>query len=218
MALAAVEASGEPVTACERGANGHSTTSPWTSKASTAAPMMAPATSPAAIHRNLVRAGGATDGDVRAVSWRDRGRRQRAGERRGGLEPLDSRQQRHRFVPRRAMLDGGRHQLAGRAGVSAIQGRDPRVEQLVPLALPFGDRAARPLDVGARPRMAAVDEQHARPDIDRQFVLFGKVVVEPEDEQFLDAGIPIAVRRCGVSVGTNRFCHLVVRGKACGEL
>ena len=45
-----------------------------------------------------------------------------------------------------------------------------RVEQLLALALALGDRAARPLHVGARARVAVIEEQHARPHADRELV------------------------------------------------
>jgi hypothetical protein len=37
--------------------------------------------------------------------------------------------------------------------------------------------------------MAAVQEQDARPDVNREFVLTGELMVEAGEEQFLDPGI-----------------------------
>ena len=50
------------------------------------------------------------------------------------------------------------------------------------LALLLGDRAPRPLDVRARPGMAAIEEQRARPDVDRVVVLTGEIMIEPRQQ------------------------------------
>ena len=113
------------------------------------------------------------------------------------------------------MLDGRDEQFAGRAGVTAVERLDAGMKQLVTLALTFGDRTARPFDVGARPGMAAIDEQHPRPDVDRELVLFGEIVIEPGDEELFDTRVAIAiwhVRLGGVSIGTERVCHVRVAG------
>ena len=107
--------------------------------------MIAPATSPAAIHFNRVRAGAATDGHVAPCRGAAGRRRQRARDRRGGLEPFDPRQQRQRFVARGAVLDRRRDQLPRRAGVAPIERRHAGVEQLVALALPLGDARCAPV-------------------------------------------------------------------------
>ena len=39
------------------------------------------------------------------------------------------------------------------------------MQQFVGMPLPFGQRAARPFDVGARPGVAAVEKEDARPDV-----------------------------------------------------
>ena len=100
---------------------------------------------------------------------------------------------------------------ARRAGVAAVERRTAGVQQLVALALPLGDRAAGPLDVGAGPGVAAIDEQHARPDVDRELVLLGEIMVEPGEQELLDAGVAIALRHVGPvgrTVGTERIGHV----------
>lgn len=92
------------------------------------------------------------------------------------------------------MLDGRGDQLPRLTGVAVIERETTAVQQLVPLPLPFGNGAARTLDIRASPRMATIDEQHTRPDVDREFVLIGEVVGQTGEEQFLDTGVPIAFR------------------------
>ena len=73
--------------------------------------------------------------------------------------------------------------------------RDAGLEQLLRLTLALGERAARAIDVGASPRVAAIEEQRARPDVDGLFVLRGEVVIEAGEQQLLDLRIAIAVGR-----------------------
>ena len=82
--------------------------------------------------------------------------------------------------------------------------RSPRVErvgagvqQLVRLALFLRERAPGPFDVRARLRVGAVEEQHARPDVDRELVLAREVVVETGEQQLFDPGVAITIRRSG---------------------
>ena len=51
----------------------------------------------------------------------------------------------------------------------------------------FGLRAARAIDVGARPIVRAIQKQHARPQVDGGVEFAGKVVIETRHEQMLDA-------------------------------
>ena len=58
--------------------------------------------------------------------------------------------------------------------------------------------------------MAAIEEQRARPDVDRLFVLGGEVVIQAEQQQLLDLRIAIRLRRaveraCGI--GAKRVRH-----------
>src|SRR5260221_14402671 len=61
------------------------------------------------------------------------------------------------------------------------------MEQLFAFTVPLGDRAARPLDVGAGPRVAAVQEEDARPDADCELMLSAEIIVEARQEQLLDS-------------------------------
>jgi hypothetical protein len=97
-----------------------------------------------------------------------------------------------------------------RSGVTTIECRGPGVQELVAFALPFRDRAPRAIDVCLRPRMPAVEEEHAGPDADGQLVLSCEVVVEAGEKQAFDARVSLAFRqlsRFGEVVGTKRVRH-----------
>ena len=101
------------------------------------------------------------------------------------------------------MLHRGSDQAACRLRVSPVKRRISGVEQLITFSLPLGDSTARPFDVGTRPCMTAVDEQHARPHVDREFVLFRKVMIEPREQELFDARVAVAfwhVCRCRQTV------------------
>jgi hypothetical protein len=59
-------------------------------------------------------------------------------------------------------------------------------------ALAFRNCAPRTLDVRARTRVPAIDEQSPRPDVDGEFVLSGEVIVETAEQQFFQTRFPIA--------------------------
>ena len=75
------------------------------------------------------------------------------------------------------------------------------LQQFLRLALTLRHRAARTLDVGARPRMTPIEKQRTGPDVDRLLILCGKVVVEADEEQLLDLRIAIGFQRTIVRVG-----------------
>src|SRR5204862_7187997 len=81
------------------------------------------------------------------------------------------------------------------------------------LALALRHSAPRPLDVRARPRMAAVQKQRTRPDVDGVLILGCEVMVEADQQELLDLRVAIAAgRRCrGVArrswIAAGRFGH-----------
>ena len=79
--------------------------------------------------------------------------------------------------------------------VAAVERGHAALQQFLGLPLPLGERAARPIDVRARAGVAAVEKQRARPDVDGEFVVGGEVMVEAGEQQLLDFGIAIRVRR-----------------------
>ena len=94
----------------------------------------------------------------------------------------------------------------GFVAVAAAERGDAVLQQLFGLALPLGQRAARALDVGARARVAAVEEQRARPDVDGVLVVGGEVVIEADEQQLLD--LRVAIRcRLGVVSRVSRRCE-----------
>ena len=101
-------------------------------------------------------------------------------------------------------------QPARLVAVAALERRDAGLQQLFGFALPLGQRAARPLDVRARPRVAAIEKQRARPDVDGLVVLGGEVVIEAGEQELLDLRVAIRIRRGVVrarAVGAKRIGH-----------
>ena len=90
---------------------------------------------------------------------------------------------------RRAPRQRVAQQRAGLLHVAAIERIEALVDQGFGLALPLGLRAPRALDVGASAIVMAIEEQDARPEIDGGVELAGEVVIEPRDEQVLDAHV-----------------------------
>ena len=80
------------------------------------------------------------------------------------------------------------------------------MQQLVGLSLALGQRTACAFDVGAGPRMATVEKQHAGPDVHRLFVAPGEVVIESREQELLDTRIAIAN---GTWVERRRFRRCV---------
>ena len=70
-----------------------------------------------------------------------------------------------------AALDGGRQQRSRDAGVAALERRGAGVQQLIALALTFGDGAAGAIDVRLGARMAAIEKEDPCPDADGELVL-----------------------------------------------
>ena len=120
---------------------------------------------------------------------------------------------RERVVERRAAVDRGLQQAPRLAAVAALERRDAALQQLLGLPLPLGQRAARPLDVRAGARVAAIEKQRARPDVDRVLVVRGEVVIEAGEQQLLDLRVAIRVRR-GVERAWRRRCEAdrIMRG------
>ena len=126
--------------------------------------------------------------DARNVRGERGWSRNRRVERIGRRAPEDpatasSRSRRPRYAKRdvggRAPFDGRRQQSPRIRHLAAVKRRGAAMQQLFALPLPLGQRAPRAIDVGAGPRMAAVEKEDARPDVDRVLVTAGEVVVEP---------------------------------------
>ena len=110
----------------------------------------------------------------------------------------------------RAALDCRGEQRSRGSGVAAIERRRSRVQELLALALPLRDGAARAVDVGLGPGVPAIEEEHARPDADRELVLAGEVVIETGEEEVFHARVALALghfSRFGEVVGPQRVGH-----------
>ena len=91
------------------------------------------------------------------------------------------------------MRHGVGEELPGLGHVARVECRPGRRDQFVRRALPFGQCAAGPFDVGAGTAVAAFEERHARPDVDGFFVAAGEILIEARQEQLLDAGGTVAI-------------------------
>ena len=123
---------------------------------------------------------------------------------RADIQQADAVQHRQGLLVRRAALDGRCQQATGTIDVAVVERLQALVHQRFGFSLPLRQRAARPVDVGPRPIVGAIEEQHARPDVHRVFEPPGEVLVEAGDEQLLDAGVAFGVaqrlvRGCGIA-------------------
>ena len=87
---------------------------------------------------------------------------------------------------RRALIERVAQQRAGAHHFALVERFEAFVHERFGDALLLGLRAARAIDVGARPIVVAIEEQHARPEVDGRFELAGEIVIEAGDEQMLD--------------------------------
>ena len=142
-----------------------------------------------------------------------RARRSSEGGRRSRLDTVEPIEDGQRFFRRRAAVDRRLEQTTSFVAFAALEGGDAILQQLFGFTLPLGEGAACPVDVGARPRMAAVEKERARPDIDGELVAAGEVVVETDQQELLDLGGAIRSRRdirvSARGVGTKRIGHRV---------
>lgn len=99
---------------------------------------------------------------------------------------LQALQQRERLFRTDTPLDRTREQTPGVCGVAALKCRDAGLQQLLGFALTLRDRTTRPFDVRSGARVIAIEEQHAGPDADCEFVLTAEIMVEAGEKQVLD--------------------------------
>jgi hypothetical protein len=110
----------------------------------------------------------------------------------------------------RTALDRRVQQASRFVTVATVQRGGALLQELFGLALALGERAACPVDVSTGPRVASIEEQRARPDVDRLLVAGGKVVIEAGEQQLLDFRVAITVRRVvdrACAVGAKRIGH-----------
>ena len=121
-------------------------------------------------------------------------------------EPIDPIQHPLRIVSRRAAIERVGDESAGAGDIAGLERLDALMQHRLRLPLQLGLRTARAIDIGPRAIVMPIEEQDARPEIDRLFVLAEEILVEPGKKQLLDARIAIGCAqrvRC-VRVGTER--------------
>src|SRR5207249_4259685 len=111
------------------------------------------------------------------------------------IEPIQPIEDRQRLVGGGAAVEGGVKQPARLHAFAAAERLDAVLQQFFGFALSLGQGAAGALDVGAGAGMAAIEEEDARPDVDRVVVLRGEVMIEAGEQQLLDLGVTIRARR-----------------------
>ena len=164
-----------------------------------------PASTPVAIHADARRRRLSVGARRHRERGSARGRRTDArGPHARRLEAVRAARAARALLRCRAALDRRRQQRARGAGIAAIERRGAGVQQLFAFALALGDRAARALDVRLGPRMAAIEEQDARPDADGELVLSGEVVIEAGEEELFDARVALALRHFSRFGGGDR--------------
>ena len=87
---------------------------------------------------------------------------------------------------RRALIERVAQQRACAIDFSLTKGFETLMDQRLGNALLLRLSAARALDVGARPIVAAIEKQHASPEVDGLFEFTRKVVIKAGHEQVLD--------------------------------
>ena len=96
---------------------------------------------------------------------------------------------------RRPALDRRVSSCRALLDVAVVERLQSLVHERFGFALPLGLRAAGAVDVGPGAIVGAIEEQHARPDVDRLVEPAGEILVEPRHQQLLDAALPLDVRQ-----------------------
>ena len=117
---------------------------------------------------------------------------------------------------RRALIVAGRGDRLGEqvprgGGLSLREQIVAFLQHRLGAPLPFGHRASRPIDVRPRTRMRSVEEQHTGPEVHCLFEAAREIVLQPLDQQRLDATVATA-RIARRLVVTSRFSHVQVPG------
>ena len=111
----------------------------------------------------------------------------RAGAgRAANIEAIDPAEHAEGDIVRRALVERIAQQLARAHDLALVEGIETLMNERFGNALAFGLRAARAIDVGARPIVGPIEKQHARPEVDGLFEFAGEVVIETGHEQMLD--------------------------------
>ena len=111
-----------------------------------------------------------------------------------------------------AALDRRCQQRPGDTGFAAIESSHAGLDKLIAFALSFGNGTAGAIDVGLGAGVAAIEEEHPRPNADRELVLAGEIVVETGEEKAFDPRVSFALRhvsKFGEVIRPHRVGHRI---------
>jgi hypothetical protein len=84
-------------------------------------------------------------------------------------------------------IDGGSQQLTRPDRIAALECSHTGLQELFAFPLPLGDRAPRAFDIRAGAEMRPIQKEDTGPDADCELVLSAEIMVESDEEQFLDS-------------------------------
>jgi hypothetical protein len=98
------------------------------------------------------------------------------------IEVSQSLEEHERTLVWSPLLDGPRQQVAGALKIASLIRRDTLMETFLGFALTFGEGASGAFDVRTRSAVTPFEKGHARPDVDRFFVVAAEVVIETRQQ------------------------------------
>ena len=114
-------------------------------------------------------------------------------------------------VARAGSFDGLGQEVSRSLEVTRVIRRNPSMQEFLALALPLRQCTSGAIDIRASPAMLAFEEGDTRPYIDGLFVMTSEVLIEPGEQQLLDARLTIdrisLARRSRVGGRAQRFGH-----------
>jgi hypothetical protein len=126
------------------------------------------------------------------------------------LEPVQPVEDGQRLVGRSPVIHRRLEQPARLVSLSPTERGETILQEFLGLSLALGERAARAFDVRPGPRMIPIQEQRARPDVDRLLVLRSEVMIQTNEQELLDLRVPTRLWRSfepSGEVGPERIRH-----------
>ena len=111
------------------------------------------------------------------------------------LEPFELHSERGGLLVVARRRHGFGQQVPGGFGPSLLEQIVARLEHFLRLAVTLGEGRAGAIDVGAGARVVAIEEEDARPDVNRFFVLSGEVPIQAVDEQRFSPAVAVGSLR-----------------------
>lgn len=90
---------------------------------------------------------------------------------------------------RGALVEGIAQERPSADDLATIERFEALVHERLRDSLLLGLSASGPIDIGARSIVGAIEKEHARPQVDGGIELTREIVIEPGDEQMLDAAL-----------------------------